>query len=375
MSTRFVDPGAARTAARGEAERARAEAESVRAETRRAMAEDAARRAREERAEREQRKQRRAAERRQRLASVVSWIQAHPTELLMSVIVVVPALLAWSAMAAYGVEIYGSLGGVLPLFSEGAMWAFAFSVHLARRQGRPTGWLHTGVWTFAAVNATLNFLHGFGASGVVVGLVMALVSVGGVVAHQLITAAPLRTRRSRTERAATRTARIAQRRRVRMERAAVRRSVGELAEDGTIRLRHSPGTVTLRRSRFGGHRLRDAVVPGLTPSGSRKSDEPHTGEQLAVEIGRWLSGESTSSEPAGTAKTGSGDPAVPEAGTNDELAELVIRARQAIEAGELNPRPSRRAVQRHLGIRATTAQEVLRALRGRGGDGEAEVAA
>ncbi|MGJ7908700.1 DUF2637 domain-containing protein [Actinopolyspora sp. H202] len=375
MSTRFTDPRAARAAARGEAERVRAEAESVRAETRRAVAEDAARRAREERAEREQRSRRRAAERRQRLASAGGWIGAHPTELLMSVIVVVPALLAWSAMAAYGVDIYGPLGGVLPLFSEGAMWAFAFSVHLARRQGRPTGWLHTGVWTFAAVNAALNFLHGFGASGVVTGLVMALVSVGGVVAHQLITAAPMRTRRSRAEREAARTARISQRRRVRMERDAVRRSVGELGADGSIRLRHAPGTVTLGRGPLGARRLRDAVVPGLPPNGSQRSEETDPGEQLAAEIGRWLSGESAPSEPAGTAKTDSATSTASDSGTTDELSELVARTRRAIEAGELNPRPSRRAVQRHLGIRATTAQEVLRALRGRGGDGRAEVAA
>jgi len=37
----------------------------------------------------------------------------------------VPAVLAWTAMAAYGARIYGPAGLMLPAFSEGAMWALA----------------------------------------------------------------------------------------------------------------------------------------------------------------------------------------------------------------------------------------------------------
>ncbi|SDO94603.1 hypothetical protein SAMN04487905_101207 [Actinopolyspora xinjiangensis] len=368
----YRDPRAARTAAKAEAERARADAEAVRAETQRAAAEAVDERRRAQRAERAERVRWRRAERRQQLATMARWVGSHQIELLMSLIVVVPGLLAWSAMAAYGVEIYGPLGGVLPLFSEGAMWAFAFAVHLARRQGRPVGWLHVGVWTFAAVNATLNFLHGLDVSGVLVGVVMALVAVGGVVAHQLITAAPMRTRRSRADKDHARTQRIAHRRAVRMERAAVRHAIGELATDGSVRLRYAPGVVTLSRW---GRRLRPAVVPGLVPRGSHQTEEPGTGEQLAAEITDWLStaahGLPGATEPAGTAKTRSHNGSESQSGTSEYLAEI----RRAIASGELEPNPTRRRVQQHLGVRATTAQRVLRALRRNHGDGPSEVAA
>ncbi|NYH78193.1 hypothetical protein FHR84_001515 [Actinopolyspora biskrensis] len=369
---RYRDPRAARTEAKAEAERARADAEATRAETQRAAAEAADERRRAQRAERAERARQRRHERRQWLATVAQWAGSHQIELLMSLIVVVPGMLAWSAMAAYGVDIYGPLGGVLPLFSEGAMWAFAFAVHLARREGRPVGWLHVGVWTFAAVNATLNFLHGLDVSSVLVGVVMALVAVGGVVAHQLITAAPMRTRRSRAEKDQARTQRIAHRRAVRMERAAVRHAIGELSTDGSVRLRYAPGVVTLPRW---GRRLRPAVVPGLVPRGSHQTEEPDTGEQLATEITDWLAAsphELTGAvEPSGTAKTSPQSASETQPGTTEYLAEI----RRAIASGELEPSPTRRRVQQHLGVRATTAQRVLRELRRNRGDGPAEVAA
>ncbi|MER5391901.1 hypothetical protein ABTZ89_22735, partial [Saccharopolyspora sp. NPDC002686] len=131
--------------------------------------------------------------------------------------------------------------------------------------GKPVGWLQVGVWTFAAVAAVLNFTHGLTMrdGGPADGVVMALVSVGGVVAHQLITAAPTRVRRSRAERRAARTKRIEARRVTRMERAAVRRAVGQLASDGTVQLLHAPGVVTLRRGWTGRRtRLDSTSLPG-----------------------------------------------------------------------------------------------------------------
>lgn len=127
-----------------EAEQRRADRAAERAEQRRD--EDAAR----------QRQAERKQVRRQWRQDTQQWVRQHPVELLMSLIVLVPALLAWQAMAVFGIEVYGPVGWILPLFSEAAMWAFAFALHVARRDGRPTGWLQVGLWTFTAVAGALN---------------------------------------------------------------------------------------------------------------------------------------------------------------------------------------------------------------------------
>ena len=300
-----------------------------------------------------QRAQRTAA-RRARFAAWRGWLASHPVELLLSLIVVVPGLLAVPAMAAFGVQVYGpGIGWLLPLFSEAGMWAFAFATHAARRQQRPTGWLQVGVWVFTGVSAALNFAHGDLIGGVATGFVMALVAIGGVVAHQLITAAPMRTRRTRAEKRAARTARRAARRVARMERAAVHQSVGELDATGHVQLRFAPGVVSLARGRFGvGRRLVPAAVPGLPVPGAE--------DELDAELRALLD---QAGEPAGTAETG---PENPESGTAEsapEIAEHVAEIRRAIRDGELPSKPSRRKVQQHLGIRALTAQTVMKALR------------
>ncbi|MEU9688122.1 DUF2637 domain-containing protein [Amycolatopsis japonica] len=115
----------------------------------------------------------------------------HALDLLFVPVILVPAILAWSAMAEYGKQIFGAVGVLLPLFSEAAMWAFAAAVTIGVRRSEPTGWLKAGVWVFAAVAAGLNFLHGFSTGHHWdTGVVMAVVSIGGVVVHQLITARP-----------------------------------------------------------------------------------------------------------------------------------------------------------------------------------------
>jgi hypothetical protein len=297
----------------------------------------------------------RAQARRARFAAWRDWVAAHPVELLLSLIVLVPGLLAVPAMAAFGVQVYGSgIGWLLPAFSEAGMWAFAFATHAARREGRPTGWLQVGVWVFTGVSAGLNFAHGDLIGGFATGFVMALVAIGGVVAHQLITAAPMRTRRTRAEKRAARTARLAARRVARMERAAVDQAVGELDASGSVQLRFAPGVVTLAHGRFGiGRRLVPATVPGLPVN--RAEDE------LDVELRALLD---QAGEPAGTAQMASESPGSGTSEHGPEIAEHVAEIRRAIAAGELPPKPSRRKVQQHLGIRALTAQTVLKALRG-----------
>ena len=171
-------------------------------------------------AARQQARERRAARRAARMA----WLRGHVLDLLFVPVIVVPAVLAWTAMAAYGGQLYGPPGLVLPAFSEGAMWAFAIATTWTIRHhpGRPTWHLRAGTWTFAAVAAALNFLHGLtgpGTHGAGVGVVMALVSAAGVVAHQFITAGP---RRSRAERGQARIDRAVARRELAARRAAVR---------------------------------------------------------------------------------------------------------------------------------------------------------
>ena len=149
-------------------------------------------------------------------------------------------------MAVYGASLYGPAGRALPAFSEGAMWAFAAAVTITchRHPGRPVWHLRLGTVVFAGFGAALNFAHGLTAYGPVAGVVMALVSVAGVTAHQLVTAGP---RRDRADRDAARTARAIGRRERSARRAAVRRALVDLDADGTARLVFEPGAATLER--------------------------------------------------------------------------------------------------------------------------------
>ncbi|MEV0066664.1 hypothetical protein [Amycolatopsis sp. NPDC050768] len=140
---------------------------------------------------REEAREERKAGRARAAKSLVAAVRAHALDLLFVPVIFVPAILAWSAMAAYGKQVFGPVGVLLPLFSEAAMWAFAGAVTLEVRRGEPTGWLKVGVWVFAAVAAALNFLHGYSTGHHWdTGVVMAVVSIGGVAVHQLITARP-----------------------------------------------------------------------------------------------------------------------------------------------------------------------------------------
>jgi hypothetical protein len=233
----------------------------IRAETDRAAARerDAARLARQERARR-----RRA----QRLAASRAWMAARAVDLLIYPLAVVSAVMAIPAMAEFGHDVYGTAAGyALPVITELGMWAFAIAVQYTRRRhaDRPVWALQLGVWTFAAIAAALNALHGL-SRGVNAGVVMAVASVAGVVAHQLVTAAP---RRSREERDAVRTSRRAGRKVAAVRSAAVRAAVAEIDEDGTARLRFAPGRYRLR-NRWGFRKeLAAASMPGqrvLEPS-------------------------------------------------------------------------------------------------------------
>jgi len=188
-----------------------------------------------------------------RLSGVTRWLAGHTTDLLLAPVIAVPAVLAWSAMASFGASLYGPAGWAMPAFSEGAMWAFAGATTLSlhRHPGRPIWHLRAGIAVFAGFGAVLNFLHGLEMGGPVVGVVMALVSVAGVVAHQLVTAGP---RRSRAQRDDVRIDRAAARRERRARKAALRGTTADMDSRGRARLVYSSGPARLERH-FGRTRL------------------------------------------------------------------------------------------------------------------------
>jgi len=194
----------------------------------------------------------RDARREQRVKAAGGWASGHVIELLIYPLAGVSALMAVPAMASYGRALYGDVTGyALPLISELGQWVFAMAVTLsrARRPERPVGMLTLGVAVFGAIAFGLNFAHGLSGphGGLVRALVMAVVSVAGLVAHQLVTAAP---RRARAERSARRLARVRDRRVERTQRVAVRRAPVLLAEDGSAELIHLPGLYAPGRRRL-----------------------------------------------------------------------------------------------------------------------------
>ena len=177
-------------------------------------------------------------------AALGKWVSGHVTDLLFVPVIGVPAALAWTAMAAYGAHLYGTPGRALPAFSEGAMWAFAAATTINRHRhpDRPVWHLRMGTLVFAVFGAVLNFAHGLTLAHIgspVTGVVMALISVAGVTAHQLTKAGPRHARRGRknyAERDADRIARLAAKRVRKAREEAVKAAAIELAEDGGARL-------------------------------------------------------------------------------------------------------------------------------------------
>ncbi|MEX5633811.1 hypothetical protein, partial [Parafrankia sp. FMc2] len=246
---RRADKAAERDADRADAAAAREQdrldaATAAKLEEKAAAAADAAKaRAREEKAKAK--------------AARSAWRSAHAVELLIYPLALVSAVMAVPAMASYGHSLYDSpTGYALPILSELGMWAFALAVHAARRDDpdRPVATLQAGIVVFALVALGLNVAHGLH-DGLSVGLVMGVISVAGVVAHQFAVAAPPR---SRAERARIRIERTATRRITRARKLAARTAVVALAADGTARLVYTPGLYEPR-----GRTLATASGPGL----------------------------------------------------------------------------------------------------------------
>jgi hypothetical protein len=248
--------------------------EAARAEQRRLDDRVRAEERRQARAHRDARRAAARAERARAGAARRAWLREHTVDLLFVPVIGVPGALAWDAMAAYGAATWGPLGIALPLFSEGAMWAFDAAVAIRRRRNpdKPVWHLQLGIVIFAAYGAALNFLHGMAPAtshhGLVVAVSMALVSVAGVTAHQLVISGP---RRSRAERELDRFRREAERRQAAARKAAARMALVEVDEEGHADLVYEPGTYQLTRNLIGARRLvapkgRPALAPRPAPA-------------------------------------------------------------------------------------------------------------
>ncbi|WP_226363326.1 hypothetical protein [Pseudonocardia sp. ICBG1142] len=179
------------------------------------------------------------------LAKVLTWASAHVVELLIYPIALLSFALAAPAMATYGTTIYGPGGLLLAGITELGMWAFALAITASRHHApdQPVAGLQAGVVLFSLVAAGMNLLHGLH-QGWTAGIVMAVVSIAGVAAHQLTLAgAP----RSRAERRAARLTALVEAKTDRARRLAVRDAAAVIQTNGTAELAYRPGTYQVRR--------------------------------------------------------------------------------------------------------------------------------
>lgn len=240
----------------------------------------------------------RRTDRRATWARVRAWVTGHVVDLLIYPLMLGSAAVAIPTAAAWGAAHLGEAGGVLPVLSEWGMVAFSIAVHYtrARHPARPVWALQLGTWVFAAIGFAIAVIRGATTigpgSGFGLGVVMGLVSIAGVAAHQLVSAAP---RRSAAERAAARLARqeaaevaaelatrkVAADRVDQARRAAIANAVAEIDADGTARLVYRPGRYTLHR-----RRLVPTSVMGLPVT----SDDDNGGTEVADEAAAYLAG-------------------------------------------------------------------------------------
>jgi hypothetical protein len=144
--------------------------------------------------ERDERRDDRRRERAEALSGAGEWMSEHKDAFRFAPVVIVPALLSWSAMSNFGVALFGDNGHALPVLSELGMWIFEWKITEARMRGGRVWNYYVGMVFCAGVCAALNYLHGdLGPipgsvkPSVLTGVAYALIAVSGIIIHQLAT--------------------------------------------------------------------------------------------------------------------------------------------------------------------------------------------
>ncbi|WP_433409059.1 hypothetical protein ACQPZU_01825 [Saccharomonospora azurea] len=268
-----------------EAEQRRRDREAE-AEQRRKDAAAAKAEARKDQREREARKAARKAARQTAVKAVAATIGENKVALSIYSIALVSFVMSAPAMAAYGDRIYAGsawafTGWLLPVVTELSMWACAFAVHHRRRTapGASVFWLRVGVALATALAAGLNAMKGI-TVGWDASVVMGVVSIAGVLLHQMAVAGQPR---SKAERAEAEIARRAARKVEKAREAAIADAAVEITADGTARLVFEPGIYRLGRDR--GPRLHPTVNP-LDRPGPRDVMDDEIAALIAAETAR-----------------------------------------------------------------------------------------
>lgn len=141
---------------------------------------------------RDERRGKRRDARAEAVSDAGEWVTSHRNGLALVPIVLVPALLSWSAMSDFGIALFAGPGRALPVLSETGMWYFEMRIAEARASGGKVLKLYIGMVFCAAVCGALNFLHGdLGPipgtikPGGLTGIAYAVIAVSGIIIHQL----------------------------------------------------------------------------------------------------------------------------------------------------------------------------------------------
>jgi hypothetical protein len=305
----------------------------------------------------------RRADRKAKWGAVTAFAKAHVVDGLIYGIALVSFAMAAPAMSGYGEDVYQSpLGGFLPLITELGMWAFAIAVLVSRVKApdRPTWGFQAGVWVFGTLAFVTNAVHGW-SRGFDASLIMGVVSVAGVVAHQLAIATPPR---SKAQRAADKLAAARAAKTHAAAQAALKSAAAQIDADGNARLTYTPGTYQIRRFRLrlipvapdldvvGPPDALDAELAKLLGS-SRPDPEPGPGGGVATDPGPppGVPGSATecppaAPDPAAPRPSGSGSgkkggkrsrPAARKAGRDAHWESVQARFSEAVAAGDLDP--------------------------------------
>lgn len=234
----------------------------------------------------ERRKADRQRRRRERRKALLDTLTEHRVAVAIYGIALVSFVMSAPAMADYGHRLYAGsawpwTGWLLPVVTELSMWACAFAVHHTRRTtpGASVFWLQVGVALATALAAGLNAMKGI-TVGWDASVVMGVVSIAGVLLHQMTVAGQPR---SKAERAEAVIARQAARKVEKAREAAIADAAVEITADGTARLVFEPGVYRLGRDR--GPRLRPTVNP-LDRPGPRDVMDDEIAALIAAETAR-----------------------------------------------------------------------------------------